>query len=286
MDNQATCTLLISCPDRRGIVAAVTDFIRTNNGNIVDLEQHVDAAEGAFFMRLAWSLEGFRVMRDNIGVAFAPLGKSFDMKWDLRFSDRRPRMAVFVTRESHCLFDILARVEAKEWNVEIPLVIGNREDLRPAAERFGIPFHCFPKTPETRAAQEQRELELLERTGIDLVVLARYMQVLGVPFIERYPNRIINIHHSFLPAFAGARPYHAACARGVKIIGATSHYVTERLDEGPIIEQDVVRVSHRESVDALIRRGKDVEKVVLSRAISAHLEWRVLVYRNRTVVFD
>lgn len=280
-----SATLLISCPDRRGIVAAVTQFIRANEGNIVDLEQHVDAAANAFFMRLEWSLEGFLIPRDAIDQAFAVVGRDFGMAWSLCFSDHRPRMAVFVTRESHCLYDILGRVESREWDVDIPLIVSNREDLRPAAERFGIPFHVFPISGANKAEQERQELDLLAAERIDLVVLARYMQVLSPAFIAAYRHRVINIHHSFLPAFAGAKPYHAAYERGVKIIGATSHYVTEELDEGPIIEQDIVRVSHREQVEELIRRGKDVEKIVLARAITAHLEHRVLAYRNRTVVF-
>ncbi len=277
--------LLISCPDRRGIVAAVTKFILDHDGNIIDLEQYVDSAANAFFMRLEWSLDGFRVPREKIAEAFAPTGREFDMTSALFFSDVRSRMAVFVTRESHCLFDILGRVESREWDVEIPLIISNREDLRPAAERFGIPFHVFPKTAENKARQEKCEIELLAKHRVDLVVLARYMQIVGGDLVAQYLNRIINIHHSFLPAFAGAKPYHAAYERGVKIIGATSHYVTEDLDEGPIIEQDIVRVSHRESVEELIRRGKDVEKIVLARAVAAHIEHRVLAYRNRTVVF-
>lgn len=283
--NSPSAILLISCPDRRGIVAAVTHFIRENDGNIVDLEQHVDAAANAFFMRVEWSLDGFRVPRAQINDAFAAVGRGFEMNWTLHFTDHRPRMAVFVTRESHCLFDILSRVEAREWDVDVPLIISNRDDLRPAADRFGIPFHVFPVTAANKDEQEAAELNLLAEHRVDFVVLARYMQVLSGNFITAYRNRIINIHHSFLPAFAGAKPYHAAYDRGVKIIGATSHYVTEDLDEGPIIEQDTIRVTHREQVEDLIRRGKDVEKIVLARAITAHLEHRVLAWRNRTVVF-
>ncbi len=277
--------LLISCPDQRGIVAAVTAFIREHSGNIEDLEQHVDAEAGAFFMRLEWSMEGFRIPREEIGSRFEPVARSFQMKWDLHFSSRQQRVAIFVTREPHCLFDLLARAESGEWNGQIPLIISNRTDLQSAAERFGIPFYVFPITTENKQEQERAELALLEEFRIDLVVLARYMQIVTSRLIEPYRNRIINIHHSFLPAFAGARPYHAAYERGVKIIGATSHYVTETLDEGPIIEQDVVRVSHRESAEKLIRHGKDVEKIVLARAVAAHLEHRILVYGHRTVVF-
>ena len=277
--------MLISCPDQRGIVAAVTNFIRENDGNIIDLEQHVDATANAFFMRLEWSLDGFRVERGQINEAFRETGRAFGMTWSLHFSDERVRMAVFVTRESHCLFDILSRVESREWSAEIPLIVSNREELEPAAMRFEIPFFHIPITVANKPEQEQKTLNLLAEHRVSLVVLARYMQVLSGEFIAAYRNRIINIHHSFLPAFAGAKPYHAAYERGVKIIGATSHYVTEDLDEGPIIEQDIVRVSHRESAEELVRRGKDVEKIVLARAITAHLEHRVLAYRNRTVVF-
>ncbi len=281
----STMVLLVSCPDRQGIVAAVTDFIARLHGNIVDLEQHVAREDQRFFMRLEFELEGGTVPIEEFPRAFQPVAERFEMEWDLRDPSRRQRMAIAVTREPHCLYDILARCRSGEWNVEVPLVFANREDLRHVAEQFGVPFYVFPITPETREAQERCELELLERERVDFVVLARYMQILSPQFIRRYPNRIINIHHSFLPAFAGPRPYHAAFERGVKIIGATSHYVTEVLDDGPIIEQDVVRVSHRDSVEDMIRKGRDNEKVVLARAIRAHIEHRIIVYRNRTVVF-
>lgn len=284
MDN--TAILLICCPDRCGIVAAVTSFLRENEGNIIDLEQHVDSEAGYFFMRAEWSLTGFHISMEDFPFAFQAVSETFQMKWQLHSSRHRRRLALFVTREFHCLYDLLTRVESREWNVEIPLIISNREDLRSAADRFGIPFHLFPITPENKSHQEELEMELLEKHQVDLIVLARYMQILSSRFINRFPQRIINIHHSFLPAFAGARPYHAAYERGVKIFGATSHYVTENLDEGPIIEQDVVRVTHRDSVEDLVRRGKDVEKIVLSRAVAAHLEHRVLVFHNRTVVFQ
>jgi len=280
-----TAILLISCPDRCGIVAAVTSFLRENDGNIIDLEQHVDFEEGIFFMRLQWSLEGFRIPAERFAGEFQKVSEPFGMHWSLRYPDQRQRIAVFVTREAHCLYDLLARFESGEWNAEIAMILSNREELRPAAERFGIPFHVFPISPDNKMEQENAEIRLLEEERADLIVLARYMQILSGRFIDRFPHRIINIHHSFLPAFAGARPYHAAYQRGVKIIGATSHYVTENLDEGPIIEQDVVRVSHRESVEELVRRGKDVEKIVLARAVAAHLEHRILAYANRTVVF-
>ncbi len=280
-----TAVLLASCPDREGIVAAVTRFIADLHGNIVDLEQHVARDEAAFFMRLEFELEGFAVPPEAFADAFAPVARDFAMTWDLRLSARRQRMALFVTREAHCVYDILGRHQSGEWAVDIPLVVANNDSLRPVAERFGIPFHVFPITAETKSAQEARELELLRANGVDFIVLARYMQIVSADFIGHYPNRIINIHHSFLPAFAGAKPYHAAHERGVKIIGATSHYVTAELDRGPILEQDVIRVSHKDSVGDMIRKGRDNEKVVLARAIRAHLDHRILVHGNRTVVF-
>lgn len=281
-----TAILLISCPDQSGIVAAVSGFVHTNAGNIVHLDQHVDAEANVFFMRLEWEVDGFLIPRGSIGEQFsASLGTRFGMRWALHFSDEKSRLALFVTRENHCLYDLLSRHESGELDVEIPLIVSNRTDLRPAAERFGIPFHYFPITAETKAAQEKEELALLADHGVDTVVLARYMQVLSHDFVGAYPDRVINIHHSFLPAFPGARPYHSAHRRGVKIIGATSHYVTEDLDEGPIIEQDVIRVSHRDSVADFIRKGKDLEKVVLARAVWRHVQRRVLAYENRTCVF-
>lgn len=282
-----SATLLIHCPDQIGLVAAVTDFIQKNNGNILHLDQHVDDRQSVFFMRIEWDLAGFAIPRDKIADFFKVLiGDKYEMTWELHFSDVRPRMAIFVSKLSHCLYDILARWHAQEWQVEIPLIISNHPDLQPVAERFGIDFHHIPISKETKAAQEAKELALLAEYEIDFVVLARYMQILSETFVTQLPNRIINIHHSFLPAFAGARPYHSAYKRGVKIIGATSHYVTAVLDAGPIIEQDVVRVSHRHTIEDLIRKGRDLEKVVLSRAIHHHLRHRVLVYGNRTLVFS
>lgn len=278
--------MLISCPDRRGIVAAVTAFIASHNGNIVDLQQHVDAAENVFFMRIEWEEEGFGLSRDGIGGAFRDIAERFRMLYELKFSDYVPRMAVFVSREPHCLYDVLSRVQAGEWRAEVPVVVANHPDLEPVARKFGVDFKLFPINAENKAEQEARELDLLKQTGVSLVVLARYMQILSPALTGAFPNRIINIHHSFLPAFAGAKPYHAAHERGVKIIGATSHYVTEELDTGPIIEQDIIRVSHRDAVEDLVRKGKDLEKIVLARAIYAHLRNKVLVYRNKTVVFE
>lgn len=281
-----TATLLIHCPDQRGIVRAVTDFIYQHKGNVTALDQHVDPQQRMFFMRLAWSLDDFDVQRDAINRAFAEtVGNAFSMTWRLEFSDNVQRMALFVSQYSHCFYDILARYETGEWRVEIPVIISNHETLRPAAERLGIDFYHLPVTKENKQEQEAKQLQLMQHYNIDFAVLARYMQILSNAFVAHFPNRIINIHHSFLPAFAGARPYHAAHERGVKIIGATSHYVTAELDAGPIIEQDVAQVSHEHTVDDLVRKGRDLEKIVLARAIYHHLQHRVLAYRNRTIIF-
>ncbi len=279
--------LLIHCRDRQGLVAAITDFIARNNGNIIYLDQHVDAQQQVFFMRVEWELDQFRIPSGEIGAQFqSELAERFDMHWRLHFNNERPRMAVFVSKLPHCLFDILGRCQSGEWQIDVPLIVSNHEDLRPIAERFGIDYHVLPITPENKLAQEARQLELLREYEIDFVVLARYMQILSPEFITHYPERIINIHHSFLPAFPGAKPYHSAHARGVKIIGATSHYVTSELDAGPIIAQDVVHVSHRDSVEDLVRKGRDLEKLVLARAIWNHTQHKILTYDNRTVIFD
>ncbi len=280
-----TAILLVSCPDQPGIVAAVSAFLYENQGNIVDVDQHVDSEYGVFLMRVEWETNGFAVARDEIGSAIAPLAEKFSMDWSLYFSDIVPRAALFVTRDNHCLYDLLSRHESGELRMEIPLIVSNREDLRPAAERFGIPFHHIPITKETKAEQEENEIALLHGHQIDLVVLARYMQILSPKMTEAFPNRIINIHHSFLPAFPGAKPYHSAHARGVKLVGATSHYVTEDLDEGPIIFQGVTPVSHSDSVADFVRKGRALEQSVLSRAVWLHLKRRTLVHGNRTVVF-
>lgn len=282
-----TATLLMHCPDRPGVVSAVTRFLAENGANIVDLDQHVDRADGVFFMRVRWELDGFSLDAAGFEAAFrATIADPFDAVWQLHYNARPLRMALFVSRMSHCLYDLLSRWQSGEWRVEIPLIVSNHETLRPVADQFGIPYHCFPITRETRDDQEAAEIRLLEQYGVDLVVLARYMQIVGPSLINAFPQRIINIHHSFLPAFAGARPYHAAHARGVKIIGATSHYVTEELDAGPIIEQDVTRITHRDSVKALVRKGQDLEKLVLARGVWAHLQRQTLVYQNRTIVFS
>lgn len=282
-----TAKLLLHCPDKPGILAEVTDFITVNKGNIIYLDQYVDHVENIFFMRIEWELKDFLVPQEKIEDYFRTLyGQKYEMDFRLYFSDVKPRMAIFVSKLSHCLFDMLARYTAGEWNVEIPLIISNHPDLQHVAERFGIPFHLFPITKETKEEQEKKEMELLAKHKVNFIVLARYMQVISEKMINAYPNRIINIHHSFLPAFVGAKPYHAAFERGVKIIGATSHYVTTELDAGPIIEQDVVRITHKDTVQDLVNKGKDLEKIVLSRAVQKHIERKVLAYKNKTVIFN
>ena len=278
--------LLMHCPDQSGIVAVVTDFININGGNILYLDQYVDRENRIFFMRIEWDLTHFIIPEDKIEEYFHSLcAQKYCINFSLYFSDRIPRMAIFVSKMSHCLYDLLARYTAGEWEVEIPLIISNHPDMEIAAKRFGIDYKYFPITKENKAEQEAAELALLKEYDIEFIVLARYMQIVSPEFISRFPNRIINIHHSFLPAFIGAKPYHAAFERGVKLIGATSHYVTSDLDAGPIIEQDITRISHKDPVASLIRKGRDLEKIVLSRAVEKHIERKILVYQNTTVVF-
>jgi formyltetrahydrofolate deformylase len=286
MPSEETATLLIHCPDQPGLVHDVTGFILAHDGNIVDLQQHIDGSENAFFMRLEWSLSGFQLEKEEVADRLTPLTKRHQMECKLQFSSPRKRVGLFVTKENHCLYDLLARHEAGDLPVDIPLVVSNHEVLRPAVERFGIPFFHFPISKENKAEQEVAQIRLLKEHQVDAVVLARYMQIIGPAMIAAFPNQILNIHHSFLPAFVGAKPYHQAHDRGVKIIGATSHYVTENLDEGPIIHQDVMRVSHEDSVQDLIRLGRDLEKNVLAQALWWHVRDKVLVYRNKTVVFS
>jgi len=282
-----TAILLMHCPDKKGIVARVTEFIDSNNGNIISLDEHVDRVNNVFFMRVEWELDGFLIPDEKIADIFnSTIASEYRMNWNIYFSNQRPRMAIFVSKQSHCLFDILSRVHSDEWDVDIPLIISNHNDLEPVASQFGIPFYVFSINKENKNEQELKELELLHWSKVTFIALARYMQVLSDNFIEKYPNKIINIHHSFLPAFPGAKPYHSAYERGVKIIGATSHYVSGDLDAGPIIDQDIVRISHRDTVENMILKGKDVEKLVLSRAILMHLQKRTLVYNNKTVVFS
>lgn len=281
-----TATLLIHCPDRPGLVHDVTGFISSHQGNIIDLQQHIDPDQDAFFMRLEWSLENFTLEKEEIEARLQPMARRHDMQMRLSFASQRKRIALFVTKENHCLYDLLARHEAGELPVDIPVIVSNHETLKPAAERFGIPFRHFAITKDNKAAQEQAMIALLKQERIDTVVLAKYMQIIGSAMIAEFPNRILNIHHSFLPAFVGAKPYHQAFQRGVKIIGATSHYVTADLDEGPIIHQDVMRVSHEDTVNDLVRLGRDLEKTVLAKALWWHVRDRVLVFKNKTVVFD
>jgi formyltetrahydrofolate deformylase len=280
-----SATLLISCPDRRGLVASITDFIFKHEGNILHLDQHVDVEDNVFFMRVEWELANFKIWRQDIARMFQPLAESFQMTWQLHFSDDVPRMAIFVSKQSHCLYDILSRWQSGEFRVDIPLIISNHDDLKEVAEQFNIPYYVFKITRDNKLEQEQKQLALLDDHRINLVVLARYMQIITSQFVDHFPQQIINIHHSFLPAFVGAKPYHQAYARGVKIIGATSHYVTADLDAGPIIEQDVTRVTHKDSIKDMVRKGKDLEKSVLARAIWYQMQNRILVYNNKTVVF-
>ena len=284
MGNSTAC-LLISCPDKQGLVAKIANFIYSNGGNIIHADQHTDFENGLFLTRIEWLLDDFNLPQDLIAPAFNSIAQPLEAKWELHFSDSIPRLAIWVSKQDHCLLDLLWRYRAKEFIAEIPLIISNHPNLKEVAEQFNIDFHHIPITKDTKAEQEKKQLEILADYKIDLVVLAKYMQILSNEFVTQFP-RIINIHHSFLPAFVGANPYHKAYERGVKIIGATSHYVTADLDAGPIIEQDVVRVSHRDAVEDLIRKGKDLERIVLARAVRLHLKNRVLVYGNRTVEFE
>lgn len=284
-DNSAI--ILLSCPDQPGILSAVTEFINKNRGNILYLDQYVNREDEVFFMRIKWDLTNFSIAKKDLEASFKEgLGTKYSMNYKLYFSDIKPRMAIFVSKMSHCLYDLLSRFSSGDWHVEIPLVISNHPDLESVANQFNIPFYCFPINKDNKLILESSILKLLKQNNITFCVLARYMQILSDDFISIYPNKIINIHHSFLPAFKGARPYHAAHERGVKIIGATSHYVTSDLDEGPIIEQDVTRISHLNTVDELIRKGRDLEKIVLSRAVEKHIERKTLTYGNRTIVFQ
>ena len=283
---QNTAIIRIHCPDQPGIVANVTDFLYRNNGNILYLDQHTDRAENRFFMRVEWDLDGFAIEADDIKEAFNKvIAQPMQMVWTLNFSSQTPRMAIFVSRASHCLYDLLARYSAGELNVDIPLIISNHKDLEVVAQQFGIPYYHLPLVKENKQEAEAEQLRLCAEYNIDFIVLARYMQILSPEFNAQYPDRIINIHHSFLPAFAGAKPYHAAHSRGVKLIGATGHYVTSDLDAGPIIEQDVIKISHHDTVQSLVQKGKDVEKMVLSRAVQKHIDRKTLVYKNKTIIF-
>ena len=284
-----TAILLLHCPDKQGIITEITKFITDNNGNIVYVDQYVDSLDGMFFMRLEWELGNFTIPREKLKDYIQTLyAQRYDMTFSLHFSDVKPRMAIFVSKMSHCLYDLFARYKAGEWNVEIPCIISNHEDLRYVAEQFGIPYHVWSinKDHSNKAEVEQAEMELLKKEKVTFIVLARYMQIVSEKLISEYPHHIINIHHSFLPAFIGAKPYHQAWERGVKIIGATSHYVTMELDAGPIIEQDVVRITHKDTPESLVLKGRDLEKIVLSRAVTKHIERKILTYNNKTIIFS
>ena len=278
--------LLIYCRDKKGITAEVTNFVFANNGNILHADQHTDEQVGAFFMRIIWDMDGFRIGRESIGSEFSELSERYDMEWKLHFSDQVPRVAVFVSKHLHCFYDLFLRWKSGQFKCEIPLVISNHPKAKKISEDFGAEYFEFPITKENKKEQEKKQLAIIRENNIDILVLARYHQILTPLIVDEFKNRIINIHHSFLPAFAGRDPYSRAYTKGVKLIGATSHYVTPELDEGPIIEQDTVRISHRDSVEDLIRNGEDLEKMVLSRAVRWHLERKILVYNNKTVVFD
>ena len=284
MKNSAV--LLITCPDQKGLTAGISEFIYRHNGNILHADEHREDDQNLFLMRVEWDLAGFAFDMRDFPEKFAPIAASFGMEWRVALSSYRPRVALFVSRFDHCLIDLLYRHRAGELACDVPLIVSNHPDVQPLADFYQVPLHVIPMSKEHKPQAERAQLDLLAPHKIDLIVLARYMQVLSPEFIRQYPNRIINIHHSFLPAFVGGRPHHQAFQRGVKLIGATSHYVTEVLDDGPIIEQDVVRISHRDLVDDLVQKGRDLEKVVLSRAVRWHIENRVLLYGNKTVIFD
>lgn len=281
-----TAILLISCPDQKGLVASIANFLYQHNANILHADQHQDSELNLFLMRVEWDLDGFELDIEEFDRFFAPIAEKFQMTWKLAQSGHRPRMAIFVSRYDHCLADLLYRHQSGELACDIPLILSNHTDTQWLAEAYKIPFQHIPVEKDGKLEAEKDQLAILRHHHVDLIVLARYMQVLSADFIKHYPNRIINIHHSFLPAFHGAKPYHRAFERGVKLIGATSHYVTEILDDGPIIEQDVNRISHRDELDNLIQKGRDLEKMVLSRAVRWHIESRILLYANKTVIFD
>lgn len=286
---KSTAILLLHCPDKTGIITEVTKFITDNQGNIVYLDQYVDRQDGMFFMRIEWEMDEFLIPREKLEEYIQTLyAARYDMTFNLYFNDIKPRMAIFVSKMSHCLYDLLARYKAGEWNVDIPCIVSNHEDLRYVAEQFGIPYYVWSikKDHSNKEEVEQAEMELLKKEKVTFIVLARYMQIISEQMIAAYPHHIINIHHSFLPAFVGAKPYHQAWERGVKIIGATSHYVTTELDAGPIIEQDVVRITHKDTPENLVLKGRDLEKIVLSRAVTKHIERKILTYNNKTIIFS
>jgi len=283
---KTSAVLLIACPDTKGIVATISDFVFRHNGNILHADEHADEASNLFLMRVEFDPKDFDIDLADFSRHFTPIAERFQMKWRLAQSSHRPRMIILVSKYDHCLVDLLYRHKSGELACDIPLIISNHPDNQPVADFYRVPFLVVQVTKDNKPEAERRILDLVTQHNFDFLVLARYMQILSDDFVNRFPQRIINIHHSFLPAFVGAKPYHQAFTRGVKLIGATSHYVTEALDDGPIIEQDVVRISHRDSLDDLLQKGRDLEKVVLSRAVRWHIENRVLLYGNKTVVFD
>ena len=284
MKNSAT--LLITCPDAKGIVAAIADFLYQHNANILHADQHQDAENSLFLMRVEWDLKDFSLDEASFARAFEVIAKTYKMTWELKLSADKPRMAIMVSQYDHCLADLLHRYKNNELQCDIPLIISNHLNSQKLAEFYGIPFFHIPVEKDKKKEAEAKQFALFDEYQVDFIVLARYMQILSEDFVKRYPQRVINIHHSFLPAFIGARPYHRAFERGVKLIGATSHYVTEVLDEGPIIEQDIDRISHRDQVEDLIQKGRDLERIVLSKAVRWHIENRILIYANKTVIFD
>jgi formyltetrahydrofolate deformylase len=284
-ENNFTAILLLSCPDRNGLVSGISDFIFKHGGNIIDLDEHVDKYEQMFFLRVAWDLGRFDIPPEKLEEAFKPMADEYNARWSIRINNKKRRLAIFVSKYRHCLQEILWQHELNEVEADIALIISNHPDLGFLAERYNIPFYIFPVTKDNKIEQEGQEIELLEREKIDTIILARYMQVLSPEFVRKYPERIVNIHHSFLPAFAGGNPYKQAYERGVKIIGATGHYVTDILDEGPIIEQDIISISHKDSLDDLIRKGRDLERLVLARSLRLHLQDRILVHGSKTIVF-
>lgn len=285
-EQKLTAVLLLTCEDRKGLVSTISNFISGHNGNILDLNEHVDRGENLFSIRVTWDMTDFAFSKDELREKFSPIADSINANWLINFKEQKRRVAIFVSKYDHVLLEILWRHKMGEYPIEIPLIISNHDHLREMADHYGIPFHVFPITADSKADQEKKELDLLEEHGVDTIVLARYMQILSPEFVKRFPYRIINIHHSFLPAFIGGNPYKQAYERGVKLIGATSHYVTDDLDEGPIIAQDVIKISHKDSLKDLIRKGRDLERMVLAKALQVHFERRVLVLGNKTIIFE
>lgn len=284
--NNNTAILLFTCKDRPGLVSKISHFIFDRRGNIIDLDEHVEMDEQVFSIRIAWDMQDSSISKESVLDDFEKLASEFNADWQIHFLDRKQRVAIFVSKYDHCLQEILWRYSSGEYHMEIPVIISNHTDLQRLADQYDIPFYIFPITPETKDSQEEKEIALLKENKIDSIVMARYMQILTSNIIGEFPNRIINIHHSFLPAFIGGNPYKQAFERGVKIIGATSHYATEKLDEGPIIEQDIIRISHKDSIDDLKRKGRDLERLVLARALQHHVEHRILVRGKKTIVFE